>query len=56
MVQLFFFAQGGIFERALAGGESSAVRAVHQAVRVQDLEVFANRNLRGFELAGQFGD
>jgi len=25
-------------------------------VRVQDLEVFANRNLRGFELAGQFGD
>ena len=53
MVQLLFFAQRGIFQRAFARRQSAPVRAVHQAMRVQDLEVLANRNLRGFKFAGQ---
>lgn len=32
------------------------MRAMHKAMRVQDLQILANRNLRGFELAGQLGD
>jgi hypothetical protein len=27
-----------------------------EAVRMQDLKIFADRNLRGFELARKFGD
>ena len=30
--------------------------AVNEAVGVEDFEILANRNLRGVELAGKFGD
>lgn len=55
-VELFFFPEGGVFERALTRGEGSAVSAVHETVGVQDLKILTNRNLRGFEMAAKFGD
>ncbi len=55
-VQFFFFAQRGIFERALARRQSSAMSAVDETVGVQDFKILANRNLRGFEMAAKFGD
>ena len=55
-VEFFLFAERGIFERALARGQSSAVSAVHETVGMQDFEILANRNLRGFEMAPQFGN
>src|SRR5215469_14931410 len=56
MVQLLFFTQRRIFERSFARRQRAAVRAVNQSVGMQDFEVFANRNLRGFEFAGKLGD
>jgi len=32
------------------------VGAVHQTVSVESLEILANRNLRGFEVLGEFCD
>jgi len=55
-MQFFLFAQRGIFERALTRGQSSAMSAVDETVGVQDFEVLANRNLRGFEMTAKFGD
>jgi hypothetical protein len=56
MTQLLFFAKRWIFESPFARGESASVRAVDKTVRVQNLKVLANRNLRCFETAGEFGD
>jgi len=56
MVEFFFFAERGIFESAIARGERAAVRAVNEAVGVKDFEILANRDLRGVELACEFGD
>ena len=56
MMQLLFFAQCRIFEGSFARGQSSAVRAMDESMRVKDFEILANRNLRGFELAGEFRD
>ena len=56
MVKFFLFPQSGIFERALTRGEGPSVRPMHKSMRMQDLEILANRNLGGFELAGQFCD
>ena len=56
MMQLFFFAQRGIFERAFARRQGAAMRAMDQSMGVKDFEILANRNLRGFELAGKFCD
>ena len=53
-MELFFFAQGGIFERAVAGGQRAAVSAVQLALLMQNLEVLADGDLRGFELLGKF--
>jgi hypothetical protein len=55
-VKLFFLPQRGVFECALARGQCSAVRAVHQTVGMQDFEILAYRNLRGFEMAAKFSD
>jgi len=55
-VKFFFFSERGVFERTLARGQSAAVSAVHQTVGMQDFEILANRNLRGFEMAAEFGD
>ena len=55
-VKFFFLAERGVFKRALAGGESSSVCAMHETVRVQEFEILANRNLRGFEMAAEIGD
>jgi len=55
-VELFFLAERGIFERAVARGKDAAVSAVDHPVSVQDREIFPNRNLRGLEVAGEFGD
>ncbi len=54
MVELFFLPQRRIFKRAFARRQSSSVGAMDQAMRVQDFEILANRNLRGFELPGEF--
>lgn len=32
------------------------MRAMHETMRMKDLQIFANRNLRSFELARKFGD
>ena len=55
-VQLLFFSKRGVFERTLARGQGPAVSAVHETVGMQDFEILANRNLRGFEMATKFGD
>ena len=55
-VKLFFFTQRRIFQCALARGQRSPVCAMHQSLRVEDFEILANRNLRGFVLGGQLGD
>jgi hypothetical protein len=54
-VKLFFFSERGVFESALARGQGSAVSAVDETVGMQDFEILANRNLRGFEMAAEFG-
>src|SRR5438309_4803575 len=56
MIELFLFAQGGIFEGAFARGERSTMRAMHQSVSVQNFEILANRNLGSIELVSKFGD
>ena len=55
-MELFFLAERGIFERAVARGKGAAVRAVDRPVSVQEIEIFPNRNLRGLEVAREFGD
>ena len=55
-VELFLLAERAIFERAVARGKRAAVSVVDHPVSVQDLEISANRNLGGFEVAGEFGD
>jgi len=55
-VKFLFFSQRGVFECAFARGQGSAVSAVNQTVGMQDLEILANRNLGGFEMAAEFGD
>ncbi len=55
-VEFFFFSKRGVFERALARRQGSAVSAVHETVGMQDFEILANRNLRGFEMAAEFGN
>ncbi len=55
-MELFLLAEPAIFERAVARGKRAAVSAVDHPVSVRDLEISANRNLGGFEVAGEFGD
>src|SRR5207245_4824686 len=55
-VKVFLLAQRGIFESPFPYGKCAAVRAVDEAVGMEDFEVLANRDLRGFESAGEFGD
>ncbi len=56
MVELFFFTQRGIFERTFPRRQCASMRAMNQTMRMQNLQIFANRNLRGFELTGEFGN
>jgi len=56
MVKLFFFAQCRIFERSFARWQSAPVCAVDESVGMQDFEILANRNLRGFEMAREFSN
>ena len=50
------FAERGIFDDAVARGNRTAVSAVDRPVSPQDIEILADRNLGGFEVAGEFGD
>ena len=54
VVKLFFLPERWIFQRSFARGKSASVSSVHQAVRVQNLQIFPDRNLGGFELPGEF--
>src|SRR5207245_8890587 len=55
-VKFFLLAQRGIFESTFPCGKRAAVGAMDQAVGVQDFEILANRDLRRFESAGEFGN
>jgi hypothetical protein len=52
-VQLFFFTQRRIFKNAAMGRQRAAVAAVNLPLRLQNVEVFANRNLGGVEVFRQ---
>jgi hypothetical protein len=55
-VEPFLLAERGIFDGAVARGNRAAVSAVDRPVSLQDIEILADRNLGGFEVAGEFGD
>src|SRR4029077_2326846 len=52
-MELFLFAEGRIFQCPFMRWQSPSMRPVNQSVRVQRLQILANRNLRGFEPLGQ---
>jgi hypothetical protein len=49
-VQFLFFAERGIFERALAGGQSSAVAAVYAPLGLENVEILSDGYLGCKEL------
>ena len=55
-MELSLLAERGIFGGAVARGKRAAVSAVDRTVSLQDIEILADRNLGGFEVAGEFGD
>src|SRR5579864_8512573 len=55
-MELLFFPQRRIGQGAVPRGQGSSMRSMQQPMVVQDLQVLANRHLRGFELPGQIAD
>ena len=55
-MKFFLLAQRGIFESAFTGGKRAAMGTVDKPVRMENFEILANRDLRGFKSAGEFGD
>ena len=51
MVELLFFADGGIVERVSARGERPSVGPMDKSMGMKDFQVLTNRNLRCFESA-----
>jgi hypothetical protein len=54
MVQLLFFAQSWIFERAFARWQRASVRAMDQTMGMQDFQILPDSDLRSLELPGEF--
>jgi len=54
-MQLFFFPQGRIFQRAFPGWQCAAVSAMHHPVGMQDFQIFPDRDLGSIEFPGHIG-
>jgi hypothetical protein len=55
-MKLFLLTQCWIFQRTLPRGQRAAVGAMDESMGMQDFQILSDRNLRGFELAGEFCD
>src|SRR5437868_6530208 len=55
-MQLFFFPQCRVFQRAFARRQCAAVGPMYQSMGVQDLQIFSDGDLGSLKLRGEIGD
>ena len=55
-VQLFFFTQRRVFKNAGLGGQCATMAAMNLPLRLQNIEILANGDLRSMEVFGQTSD